>query len=227
MPKLKPYLPEEAAGVPMISSPFIQDVGRFAKQKHAMRRIFGTLAVIWSVALGIFVIGARDFVGDFMMPLLCFFGSLSYLGVFFLGALYWKTRISALMDFPELEVDSDTAKRGEMLTVRYRHRFNKDTTIEALRFQLVLQEWVRYTQGTNTYTDTRDRVMDEDWYEMEQVYGGQTHTKRVMLKIPDTAMHSWEASDNKLTWHVKLTVDLPGWIGDYSETFKIYVPPEA
>jgi hypothetical protein len=131
------------------------------------------------------------------------------------------------MDIPSIHASSDTLQRGEELTIDYRQHFKKNTEIESLRVQLALREWVRYTQGTNTYTDTRDIVMDEDWLDMQPVTKEQDFAHTFTLRVPDDAMHTWEeANDNKITWRVKVDLDMPGWV-DFRESYEVVVQPEA
>lgn len=226
VPKLKPHIEETSSTVDLAVVPILADVGRFTQQKTAFRRIFGTIAAVWTVALGIFALGTLEF-GGFLIPMLCIFGSIGYVGALFLGATYWKTRITALMDFPDVETERDRVRPGDAVEVRYSHRFKQDTTIEALQIQLIMREWVRYRRGTSTYTDTHDRVMGESVYQMERVMAGQTYGRLATLSVPSDAMHSWSANDNRISWHIKVDVDLPGWIGDYTETYSITVLAEG
>jgi hypothetical protein len=200
-------------------------ITKFFQQGKVTRRIMALFFGGWTIsviALGLFL---TPFGGGIVFAL-CVLWGLGMVAMVFLAANYWQSRILAMMDFPTVHANADVLRRGDTLTLRYRHIFKQDTTIELLRFQLVLREWVRYTQGTSTYTDTRDIVMDEDWHEMLDVHEGLSIDREVQLRVPDDAMHTWSMSDNKLSWLLKLEVDLPGWL-DFQEHYELKVIPEV
>jgi hypothetical protein len=204
-----------------------QTLGRFAQQDgRVIWRIVRPYALMVGAAVIIATIGLMTINGVFLV-LMCFVSIFAAFGVFFLGAQAWQRKISALMDFPHVYATDNHLKIGQAFTVKYQHRFKQETTIEELKIQLVKREWVEYTQGTSTYTDTRDIVIEEHWRDMVPVREGQTVTLEFDFDIPLNSMHTWtRANNNRITWMLKLTVDLPGWL-DYAEDFGLNVLPEV
>lgn len=200
------------------------DFGR-AFQQPGFGKLYGRFALVWT--FGIFI-AFFFFLSDesaWFFPLMCVVALLGYGGVALAGVMYWRSRVLGVMDYPTVSLSLYTLRRGDELEARYEQHFKKDITLKTLKVQLVQQEWVRYTQGTNTYTDTRDIVVDEMWYDDLSVHAGQTLEKRIKLRVPESAMHSWGADNNRISWRVKLSVDLPGW-ADYHEDFEVEVLAE-
>ncbi len=235
MIELSPFSSDTSNTVDMLTSAaqteqqtsYAQAMARFAKQERpVIRKIAMPYFIIWSVIA--LPVSCVLFITTGFLGFLAFCGALiGYVGVFALAARNWETRISQLMDFPTVLATTDELALNEPLTVQYSQHFKQDTTIEVLRVQLVLREWVRYTQGTNTYTDTRDIVQDEDWRDMVAVTAGETVEREFKLRVPEHAMHTWRtADDNRIHWMLRLDVDLPGWL-DYKETYNIVVKPEV
>lgn len=91
------------------------------------------------------------------------------------------------------------------------------------RFEVTVEgrETARYRQGTNTRTATSvfERIPvceTEDWRDMASGAVGFT--------IPEFTMHSFQADNNRITWHVKVRGDIPRW-PDMAEEFEIKVGP--
>jgi hypothetical protein len=199
---------------------------KFMQQGKVARRIAMPYIIGWSVIAVAITLFLMSIHGAFVV-LMCFVGMFGYVGVGILAAQQWQGQISKMMDFPTMLASNDHPKVLESIDVTYRHTFHKDTTIETLKIQLVLREWVRYTRGTDTHTETRDIVMDEASIDMEQVRAGQTVEKSFTLTIPEHAYPTWiMAANNKLTWMIKLDVDLPGWL-DYKDMYGIVILPEV
>jgi hypothetical protein len=203
-----------------------QAMARFRQQDGKLIRKIGMpYFIAWTVVmllLAMILLFVSNLLGFAMFCV----APIGYVGAFALAARKWDNHISKLMDFPTMLATSDTLAINEPLTVQYSQHFKQDTTVELLRVQLVKREWVRYTQGTNTYTDTRDIVMDEDWRDMLDIRAGDTVEHEFTFTVPSDAMHSWRtASDNKIFWMLRLDVDMPGWF-DYKEMYEIVVKPE-
>ena len=206
---------------------FVRSMARFGKQdKKIVRRIAAPYFIIWSVI--IIPITCSFFAGNGLFGIVAFCGGiLGYIGAFGLAARDWEHRLSDMMKFPVMLATSDDLALNQPLTVQYSQYFKKDLALEGIKAQLVLQEWVRYTQGTSTYTDTRNIVMGEDWTDAIDVRAGDTVEREFNFQVPLDAMHTWRtANNNRLHWLILLELDLPGWL-DYKETYNIIVKPEV
>lgn len=204
----------------------IGSVGSFAQQGAVFLRIYGSFAIGWLLLMGgLFLLlmnGPVLFIVFHVIWLV-----LGFIIMLPVAAWWWQSRLHTVMEFPVITASSDIVKRDDDIQIHYRQQFNKDLTFELLRVQLVSQEWVRYTEGTSTYTDTRDHIEDEVWFEQETVMKGVTYSQSFTLKVPDNAMHTWDtASNNKIRWFVSVSLDLPGWL-DYRERYPVIVSTEA
>ena len=157
---------------------------------------------------------------------LCFGVPLGFF-TFSVFSLVWYQKFTALMDLPVVFASSDRLHPSDTLTVDYTQHFKQDSEIEALQLQLICQEWVRYTEGTSTYTDTRDIVVSEDWREGVPVTAAVDYEETFTLPVPADAMHTWtEANNNKIRWKVRLVLDMPGE-RDYQDDYDMIVLPEG
>ncbi len=211
---------------PQQEQSFWQTTGLFAAQKGVFRRILYPAWGVWLVILIATAIMFAPGFGWIIASVICL-GLPGIAGIFALGALWWRQLFNTLMDIPHIYADSTMLHRDMPLELDYRQHFKKDTEIVVLKAQLVLREWVRYTQGTSTYTDTREIVFDEDWIDHQPISAGQNYHHKFRLRVPADAMHTWDnASNNKLTWHIKVDLDLPGWV-DYRNAYEVTVLPEV
>ncbi|MEM6528997.1 MAG: hypothetical protein AAF653_11935, partial [Chloroflexota bacterium] len=83
-------------------------------------------------------------------------------------------------------------------------------------------EWARYTSGTSTSTDSRDIVIVEDWIDNYPISANSDFIHSFSMKVPENAMHTFTANDNKISWHINVEMDLPGWL-DYRDRYDITI----
>jgi len=123
---------------------------------------------------------------------------------------------------PSLIADSQTVELGGALRIKWRFTGNVS---RITRFEVLLtaKESATYRRGTNTVTDhhfflhqqvmeTRDRGM---------IVNGET-----TIPIPAGLMHSFEVSNNKIVWAVKLHGEIAKW-PDVDFEFPITVLPAS
>jgi hypothetical protein len=90
---------------------------------------------------------------------------------------------------------------------------------------LVCEEEVSYRQGTDTRTEKR-RVHEQELY-LEQelaIDRGGSHEVRRSFRLPPGAMHSFEASHNKVRWRIESEGKIPSW-PDLKVHFPLIVYP--
>ncbi len=120
----------------------------------------------------------------------------------------WKKAVAKVMDFPVVSAPSVTNPVGGALPVRFEQHVKVPVTVDTVQLQLVMTESATYTSGTDTYTDTRDIVQDEDWHSGLSGEIGETIQQAFTLKIPNSphTLHSWSGGNNKIIWRVRLNV---------------------
>lgn len=202
-----------------------QTLQLFLKQQVMLHRVVIPAIIVWVIIVIIGAIRMSNSGGQIILSIIIF-GGMGSIGITLLAARWWHGQFTRIMDFPRVYVADDFLRRNDDLQVRYKQRFKQKTEITTLKVQLVLREWVRYTQGTSTHTDQRDIVIDEDWLDHEPIRPEQIYEHDFDLRVPSNAMHSFEASNNKITWHLVIDLDLPGWI-DYKNSYALTVTPEV
>lgn len=94
-------------------------------------------------------------------------------------------------------------------------------SLRRLSVTIVGTEEATYRRGTSTYTDTNkfhsEQIFETD--DPQMITGGE-----VEILIPTDTMHTFQASDNKITWKIQLHGDVPFW-PDIHAAFPIRVVP--
>lgn len=114
-----------------------------------------------------------------------------------------------------LEASSFTIQRGHPLRVRLHQPGNPNRSLNSVTLQLVKHEWVEYSCGTDTCTDTHDVVVDSRDFKPKQ---GADY--EVTFAVPADAMHTFHASKNRIQWFVTIRLDIPTW-ADYYERYEV------
>jgi hypothetical protein len=162
---------------------------------------------------------------DLLFPTF-FIGIFVLVGLIFLVVgiipMFARTRISA----PEVSISNANLRSGESFALSYQQNFKSGVDVEKLMVQLLLRESATYRRGTDTVTVTHDHVLQTFEEPARHFDGGQQFVQNFRWEIPRGAMHSFQASRNKLYWIVKVKVDMKGW-PDYDEEFGLTVRPEV
>lgn len=114
---------------------------------------------------------------------------------------------------------------GSSATAQWEFRGNVNR-IRKLRISLQGREVATYRQGTDTRTDEKTFTnvtlvaMDRASLRSDMSRG------EFSIKIPDNAMHSFDARFNKIIWSIKLDGEIPYWT-DVNETMIIPVYPKS
>ncbi len=134
------------------------------------------------------------------------------------GAIY--ALLALFNPRPQLYVSSPSVRLGETFRVKWVLQ-GRIASIRNFTVKLKGEEWAQYRQGTSTYTDTHIfheslAVATSDLHEIES---GETS-----LEIPAGAMHSIQASDNKIRWKIELQGEISFW-PDVRDSYEISVLP--
>ncbi len=142
----------------------------------------------------------------------------------FAGSL-WRTFAALKVAPPQISMSKTDLRPGESFSVVYVQRFRLPTMLQDCRIELGFRESATYTQGTDTRTDTHEKI--EGFFEgpVGQFEAGAEVRRDGALQIPVDAMHSFEAEHNKLQWFVRVHVDVQEW-PDMIELFDLNVLPE-
>lgn len=191
-------------------------------------------SVVWTsivccsmAAMAISVMNADDFTTAIVPTGFSFLFSLPFLAVG-IGMFVWgimpfvaRTRVHK----PEVGISANMLRVGEPFTVTYQQTFKAATEVESIKLQLVFREKATYRRGTDTYTVTHDRVVDQFEQGMRHFEAGDTFRESRRFEIPSDAMHSFAARNNSLIWIISIQVSIARW-PDYAEEFPFSVLPE-
>jgi hypothetical protein len=164
--------------------------------------------------------GIRIGMGVFLLPFVA-------IGLFLLGLCVMATftYLDKRLRYapPELIVSQRELRPGESFNLSARQAFKRGTDVQGATIRLVLREWARYRRGTDTVTVTHDHEIARFDHGARRYEGGQMFTDERTFTIPRDAMHSFSATNNKLTWLLLLEITARG--ADASEQFELTVLP--
>lgn len=126
---------------------------------------------------------------------------------------------------PDIQISNTNLRSGEPFTLSYNQTFKSNVDVKRFAVQLVLREAATYRRGTDTVTVTHDHLVQNIDLPAQQYQSGQAIQQNLNWAIPRGAMHTFEASRNKLRWLIKVTVEMNGW-PTYNEEFGLTVLPE-
>ncbi len=121
---------------------------------------------------------------------------------------------------PRLVLERRDLKLGESYKVRWEFRGNVKR-IKELTVLLEGMEVATYRRGTSTYTDKE--TFYKDTFARERFHPN-IKKGSAEFTIPQDTMHSFDASNNKITWRIGLRGDIPRW-PDVNEDFVITIDP--
>jgi hypothetical protein len=137
----------------------------------------------------------------------------------------WPLIIGTKLAPAEAHVSSTTLRPGEEFSFSYRQKVRRPVDVQRATYSLVLRESATYRQGTDTTTVTHEELAFQ-WDGLARSYeAGEEIGTDQKLRIPESAMHTFEAARNKLQWFVKVDLDSVGW-ADVKEAYEVRVLPE-
>lgn len=123
---------------------------------------------------------------------------------------------------PVLTLDRSSLALGESSRLSWKWS-GSARRITRMRISLEGHEEATYRRGTDTHTDkhlfARIEVVDTP----HSVEIGRSSTT---LELPANTMHSFEASNNKIVWRLKLQAEIPRW-PDVVEEHKLVIQPKT
>lgn len=126
---------------------------------------------------------------------------------------------------PVLTIDRLPLRLGEKFKVGYAQQVRKQCEINKVTVTLICREWVQYTVGTNTRTLEHTLCEHEEILaENVQTMGAEPINGEAEFAISADAVHSFDSSNNKIKWSLKVHADIARW-PDYSDDIAIAVAP--
>ena len=123
---------------------------------------------------------------------------------------------------PEVEIALSTGavSPGETVDIAWEVKGNANR-FRSLQIELRGRQTAIYRQGTDTYTDheTFELIPILDSGTIDEMQFGSA-----VVSIPAETMHTFDASNNKIQWHVVVRGDIPWW-PDVREMFEFRVKP--
>jgi len=147
-----------------------------------------------------------------------------------LGLIAWGLRPTVArmrLAAPEISISSSRLRVGEEFSVSYRQEWKRGADVDRVLFQLVLLETVRYSEGTETVTDTHDNVIQHFESTGRHFGAGEMINDRYAFRIPEAGMHTFTPSeDNRIEWFIRVCIEMSRW-PDFTREHEITVLPET
>ncbi|MCB9435648.1 MAG: hypothetical protein H6673_01480 [Anaerolineales bacterium] len=125
---------------------------------------------------------------------------------------------------PEININKTEIRVGDTFKLTYSQLMKKDMEIKSCTLDLVFRESATYRRGTDTVTVTHDHMIESMSLPIMSFQAGQVFQHEQTYTIPITAMHSFAANRNKLTWFFRIKIDTEGW-ADFERSYDLVVLP--
>lgn len=128
---------------------------------------------------------------------------------------------------PALLLASDEyLHRGGTIEMLLKQQVLRDVEYKRIKIQIVMREWVRYPCGTNSCIDTFDHIIREH-EELGPINVRQNASleRRVRFDLPTYLMHAFHTSDNRISWFVRVMIDIQG-LPETTQYYRIDLEPE-
>ncbi len=188
--------------------------------------IFG---LIWT-AVSIFVLTTVsqkpfDLLGLFPAVFISLF---VLIGIFVLGTGLLEIWTNTRLHPAELILPTYPLRLGEICSIHYRRRLRKGTFRKSgeIEAQLVCDEWVQYTQGTDTITKTHE-LYESTLPTRTVVTGERQADYESKIVISNQEFPSFSASHNQIRWRIIVKLKVPGIPQKCQSEFFFQVLPEV
>lgn len=183
---------------------------------------------IWVlVAVGLFFLlgGVVTFSTDINVPVCLFMIPLGLVMLIpFVLPLLRNRAAARKLDPITLEASTDRPRVGDPVDLEVTAGIKTAVQVESTSVELIFREWVRYQSGTDTVTKSEEWVIQQSQQPGGNYQPGAFLAQSVRFVIPANGMHSFDASDNRCIWLVRLTIDVQGW-ADWKMDYPITVVP--
>ena len=137
-----------------------------------------------------------------------------------LVAFFFYQVLATFNPRPHLTLADGHLTPGGETTLRWQLH-GRPGRLRKLTIELEGRESARYRRGTDTHTDhhvffSHELVSEHSFLNF--------HRGEVALRLPERTMPSFEATNNKIEWRLKVRGDIPSW-PDVIDDFEITVYP--
>jgi hypothetical protein len=187
---------------------------------------FSLFWTIWS-AIALFAT-LHDPINPVSLFMALFISIFVIVGLFMVGMSLLETWKNLKLYPAELILPSYPLRLGESCTIQYRRRLRKGSFSRAaqLEAKFVCDEWVQYTQGTDTVT--KNHLLWETILPSKTVDSGERQADYIGgIDIRPEGPPSFFAEHNKIRWQLIIKLRAPGIPSACISTFLINVLPES
>jgi len=110
----------------------------------------------------------------------------------------------------QLFASAGRLQRGTRMDFTVKQPTLRETTYDRIAIQIGVREWVRYRCGTDTCTDTYDQILFDSDTQGMSVGADGLMEYRTSFQLPPNLMHSFQASDNRISWFARVIIDIKG-----------------
>ena len=152
-----------------------------------------------------------------------FGGVFALIGLLCVGGGAIKFLASMQLEPPSITMSASPLYLGETLSGELVQRVKKTASINSVKVTLICREWVEYTQGTDTQTRTHDVYTVKETLDVSgEISPPDCIRGHFEFEIPEEGMHTFSASNNKVSWLIEVHTDVADW-PDYSSSFELSV----
>jgi hypothetical protein len=187
---------------------------RVPNRSSAMIALFVAMGIAW---FGIVIFAMSYFDGGAGVFVLFFLSAVLLIAIPVALTFGMQFMVNMRLGKSELRCDKRVIYRGADLSVEFTQPVKSRIMMRGAKIQLVRQEWVKWTQGTDTHTKTHNAIIDEIIFDGEQKHSGDTIWLQAQFQIPSSAMHNFSFERNRMQWFIAVTVDIPAFPDFYDE----------
>lgn len=147
------------------------------------------------------------------------------IGFVMVVAALWRYISKLKLSSPVLMISNTELRVGDRFNLEYQQAFKTASEVTQASVSLLFQEAATYTQGTDTRTDHHKTIVETYEVPGRRFESGEVLQQSFSMAIPNDAMHTFIANNNKLQWFIRVHVDLVDW-PDLEEDYEVRVLPE-
>ncbi|MGB3301036.1 MAG: hypothetical protein WBA76_22430, partial [Phormidesmis sp.] len=190
------------------SEGFVFTASVYERYTGIVMAIFG---LSWSAIALIPLLALLQLINVFSIFLIAFVGLFEVLGLLFFGSGLLQMWTNLKLHPAELVLPKYPLRLGETCPLYYRRRLRKGTLSASahIKAQLVCDEWVQYSEGTDTISKTHE-LWKKLLPERSIVSGERQADYSEKIEIPSQYPPSFYAKCNQVRWLLTITLKIPG-----------------
>lgn len=186
------------------------------------------VGLFWTILTAIALFDFLQSISLFSIFFIAFIGLFVVAGLFLLGFGLLLTWTDLKLHPAELILPKYPLRLGETCPIYYRRRLRNGTLNRSARIeaQLTCDEWVQYSQGTDTVTKTHE-LWKQPLPESSIVSGETQADYSEEIKILPQYPPSFYAKYSQIRWLLTIKLRVPGIPQVCESTFHLQVLPEV